>query len=137
MSVFWIPVVAIAFGISIGMLGLWTDHKRRAQLLEHQHRERMAAIERGMPLPPTKAEGTIVAEAKAPDPARSLRSGVLLLTIGIILYFAIETAGGHEGALFGLVPAAVGIANLAYAFVLFRRAARPPAGKSNDDLPPA
>ena len=58
MNVFWIPIVAIVFGIGIAMLGVWTDHIRRSQILEHQHRERMAAIEKGITLPPTRAEVT-------------------------------------------------------------------------------
>ena len=33
MNVFWIPIVAIVFGIGIAMLGVWTDHMRRTQSL--------------------------------------------------------------------------------------------------------
>ena len=50
--------------------------------------------------------------------AKSLRSGIMLLLVGIVLFFAIDEAGGSEGALFGLIPAAVGIANLVYAAML-------------------
>ena len=45
----------------------------------------------------------------------------MLLLIGIVLYFAIDAAGGREGALFGLIPAAVGIANLVYAAMLWKK----------------
>ena len=136
MNVFWIPIVAIVFGIGIAMLGVWTDHMRRSQILEHQHRERMAAIEKGITLPPTKAE-TDVSRDRKTDPARILRSGVLLLGLGIVLYFAINEAGGHEGALFGFIPATLGLANLAYAAVLFNRGGRNTAGeRANDSLPP-
>ncbi len=122
MNVFWIPIVAIVFGIGIAMLGLWTEHQRKAQKLEHQHRERMAAIEKGVALPVLPEEREKERrEDKWQDPARMLRSGILLLGLGIILYFAIEASGGHEGALFGLIPAALGLANLAYAAVLFKR----------------
>ena len=66
-----------------------------------------------------------------------LRSGVLLLGLGIVLYFAIDEAGGHEGALFGLIPATLGLANLAYAVVLFNRGRRTPSkGSVSDHLPP-
>jgi hypothetical protein len=120
MNVFWIPIVAIVFGIGIAMLGLWTDHQRRTQKLEHLHRERMAAIEKGVPLPAT-TEDRDRGDDKWSNPARMLRSGILLLGLGIILYFAINAAGGSEGALFGLIPSALGLANLAYAGVLFSR----------------
>jgi len=123
MNVFWIPIVAIVFGIGIAMLGLCTDHQRRSQKLEHLHRERMAAIEKGVPLPaPTPDEKERERSGdRWTDPARMLRSGILLLGLGIILFFAIDAAGGREGALFGLIPAALGLANLAYAIVLFGR----------------
>lgn len=120
-EVFLIPIVAIVSGIGIAMLGLWTDHQRRALKLEHQHRERMAAIEKGIALPPPPDADTDRAVDKSANPARMLRSGVLLLSLGIVLYFAIDVAGGESGALFGLIPATLGLANLAYAAVLFKK----------------
>jgi hypothetical protein len=136
MNVFWIPIVAIVFGIGIAMLGLWTDHMRRTQILEHQHRERMAAIEKGITLPPTRSEIEVSRSDRKSDPARVLRSGVLLLGLGIVLYFAINEAGGHEGALFGFIPATLGLANLAYAAVLFNRGRATPLDRADDHLPP-
>src|SRR5262245_17605174 len=120
-EVFLIPIVAIVFGIGIGMLGLWTDHQRRTQKLENLHRERMAAIEKGVPLPPMPEPDLDRDQKKKANPARYLRSGVLLVSLGIVLYFAIDAAGGREGALFGLIPATLGLANLAYSAVLFRK----------------
>ena len=136
MSVYVIPVVAIVMGIGIAMLAMWTDHKRKSQLLEQQHRERMAAIEKGIELPPMKTdELTTPMASKAPNPARVLRSGVLLLAIGIVLYFAINESGGREGALFGLIPAAVGLANLVYAAVLFSNENKAEVEKARRRLP--
>jgi hypothetical protein len=135
MNVFWIPIVAIVFGIGIAMLGLWTDHQRRTQKLEHLHRERMAAIEKGVPLPAT-TEDRDRTDDKWSNPARMLRSGILLLALGIILYFAIDAAGGVEGALFGLIPSALGLANLAYAAVLFSRERKTEEGKARQRLSP-
>jgi hypothetical protein len=134
MNVFWIPIVAITLSLGFAMLGLWTDHQRRSQKLEHLHRERMAAIEKGIPLPQNP-------EADRPDdkkanPARMLRSGVLLLSLGIVLYFAIDAAGGREGALFGLIPGTLGLANLAYAAALFRKERDVAAQKARGFLPP-
>ena len=34
----FIPIVAIVMGIGIGMLSIWTEHKRKAQLLEQYTR---------------------------------------------------------------------------------------------------
>jgi hypothetical protein len=120
----------------MAMLGVWTDHQRRSQKLEHQHRERMAAIEKGIPLPPMNADADPRADTKRADPARILRSGVMLLSLGVVLYFAINAAGGSEGALFGLIPATLGLANLAYAAALFNRGRKTSDEKPGDILPP-
>jgi hypothetical protein len=136
MSVFVIPVVAIIMSLGFAMLALWTNHQRKSQMLEQLHRERMAAIEKGIELPPVNVED--IANSSSPssaNPARVLRSGVLLLAIGIVLYFAINESGGREGALFGLIPAAVGLANLVYAAVLFNSARKADEEKASKRLP--
>ena len=135
MNVFWIPIVGIVFGIGIAMLGLWTDHQRRSQKLEHLHRERMAAIEKGVTLPPMPDDRDR-GDDKLSNPARMLRSGVLLLSLGIVLFFAIDAAGGREGALFGLIPATIGLANLAYAAILFKKERQAAAEKDRQRLSP-
>jgi hypothetical protein len=121
----FIPIVAIVMGIGIGMLAIWSEHKRKAQLLEQNHRERMHALEKGIELPPLPAN--LVGTSNGPSTAsaaKSLRSGIMLTLIGVLLYFAIGTAGGREGALFGLIPAAIGIANFVYAGILWQQEKR-------------
>ncbi|HEU5137375.1 MAG TPA: cysteine-rich outer membrane protein [Steroidobacteraceae bacterium] len=118
----FIPIVAIIMGIGIGMLAIWSEHKRKAQLLEQNHRERMHAIEKGLELPPLPAN--LVGYSNGPSTAsaaKALRSGIMLLLIGVVLFFAIVAVGAQEAALFGLIPAAVGIANLVYAAVLHKK----------------
>lgn len=136
-GVFLIPIVAIVFGIGIGMLGLWTDHKRKSQMLEQMHKERMAAIEKGIELPPMNADPfTNNTPSSVANPARILRNGVFMLSFGIVLYFALVTVGAAEAAVFGLIPATIGLANLAYAAVLFDRERKAEALKERDRLPP-
>jgi hypothetical protein len=121
----FIPIVAIVMGIGIGMLAIWSEHKRKSQLLEQNHRERMHAIEKGIEVPPLPAN--LVGAANGPSTAsaaKSLRSGIMLSLIGVLLFFAIGTAGGREGALFGLIPAAIGIANFVYAGILWQKEKR-------------
>jgi cadmium resistance protein CadD (predicted permease) len=118
----FIPIVAIVMGISVAIVSIWSEHKRKAQLLEQNHRERMQAIEKGIELPPLPSH--LVGLSNGPSTAsaaKSLRSGVMLLLIGILLFFAIDVAGGREGALFGLIPAAVGVANLLYAAIQWKK----------------
>jgi hypothetical protein len=136
-GVFLIPITAIIFGIGIGMLGLWTDHKRKSQMLEQAHRERMAAIEKGIELPPMPNPSLADATPKsAPNPAKILRSGVFMLSLGIVLYCALVTVGAREAAVFGLIPATIGLANLAYSAVLFDKERKAEALKNRDRLPP-
>jgi hypothetical protein len=114
----FIPIVAIVMGIGIGMLSIWSEHKRKAQLLEQNHRERMHAIEKGIELPPLPPNLVGISSGPSTESAaKSLRSGIMLVLIGVVLFFGIGVAGGREGALFGLIPAAVGVANLVYAAI--------------------
>jgi hypothetical protein len=41
--------------------------------------------------------------------------------VGVVLYFALREVAGSDVALFGLIPAAVGIAQLAYYFIEGRK----------------
>jgi len=138
--IYLIPITAIVFGIGIGMLGLWTDHKRKSQLLEQAHKERMAAIEKGIPLPPANSNGHALTDRSSKDvanPARVLRSGVFMLGLGIVLYFALVAVGASEAALFGLIPATIGLANLAYSAVLFDKERKAEAAnRDRNILPP-
>jgi hypothetical protein len=120
----FIPIVAIVMGIGIGMLSIWSEHKRKSQLLEQNHRERMHAIEKGIDLPALPPNLVGMGMGNGPSTAsaaKSLRSGIMLTLIGVLLYVAIDRAGGSEGALFGLIPAAVGIANFVYAALLWQK----------------
>jgi hypothetical protein len=120
----FIPIIAIVMGIGMGMLATWTEHKRRSQLMEQSHRERMAALEKGQPMPeiPTglvsgRSEDTNPRHA----PLRAMRSGLTLMGIGVVLYFGLERLTGEDVALFGLIPAVIGAANLLYAGLLARK----------------
>jgi hypothetical protein len=128
----FIPIVAIVMGIGIGMLTIWAEHKRKAQLLEQNHRERMQAIEKGLELPPLPAN--LVGTSNGPStstPEKALRAGIMMTLIGVLLFFAIDKVGAEEAALFGLIPAAIGVANLVYAAVLQgKNKAKAPNGRS-------
>jgi hypothetical protein len=85
----------------------------------------MHAIEKGLPLP--ELPPNLIGISNGPSTAsaaRSLRSGIMLTLIGLLLWVAIKSTGGNEGALFGLIPSAVGIANLVYAAILWKKEQR-------------
>jgi len=110
-----IPIVAIVFGIGIAMVAIIASHREKSQRAELRHRERLAAIEKGIELPPDPVE---------PDVGRKgsgLRSGVSSLLVGVVLYFALREVAGSDIALFGLIPAAVGLANLVFYFLEGRK----------------
>ena len=125
----FIPIVAITLGIGIGALAIWSDHKRKLELIDRIHRERMLALEKGVEPPalPPGMIGDLAAKPARPKLApryiwpSAMRNGLALLFSGIVLYFALYDAGGREGAGFMLVPAALGLANLLYAAVLWQQ----------------
>lgn len=121
-----IPIVAIICGVGIGSLSIWSEHKRKAQLLDQLHRERMLALEKGVE-PPAIAPGLVgdlTAKSK-PVPRflwpRAMRNGIAMLFSGVVLYFGVDRAGGDEGAIFMLVLAGLGVANLIYAAVVWKQ----------------
>ena len=118
----FIPIVAIIMGVGAGIVAIWSEHRRKAQLLEQNHRARMQAIEKGLELPPLPAN--LVSGGNGPSTAsaaKSLRSGIMMVLIGVILYVAIDRVGASEAALFGLIPAAIGFANLVYAAIQWKK----------------
>lgn len=112
-----IPIVGIIFGIGIAAVAIVTKHREDLQRNELRHRERLAAIEKGIELPPDP-----VTDGGNGSKGRSqLKNGMIGLFVGIVLYFALRELVGDRIALFGLVPAAVGLANLIFYFVDFRK----------------
>ena len=131
----FIPIVAITLGIGIGALAIWSEHKRKIELIDRIHRERMLALEKGVE-PPALPPGMVGDLAAKPKPVpsflwpRAMRNGLGLLFGGIVLYFALIEADGREGATFMLVPAALGLANLIYAAVLWQQEKNEPPQRS-------
>lgn len=104
-----IPITAIVMGIGISMLGLWFDYRKRSELSAQLHRERLAAIEKGMepaPLPPE-----LLQRRYGRTPADFLRRGLVWLFVGAA-FTAAMLLEGHAGAWYGLIPASIGLANL-------------------------
>ncbi len=122
----FIPIVAITLGIGIGSLAIWAEHRRKLDLIDRIHRERMLALEKGVEPPalPPGMVGDLAAKPKLVPRylwPRAMRNGLMLLFGGIVLYFAVDKAGGSEGAMFMLVPAALGVANLIYAAIVWKQ----------------
>jgi hypothetical protein len=106
-----IPIFGIVFGVGVAIVSIVAGHRERVKRAELRHRERIAALEKGIELPP---EPDFDARNKR---AGSLKSGLMGVFVGIVLYFALRSNADADVALFGLRPAAVGIANLIAYFV--------------------
>jgi hypothetical protein len=106
-----IPIVAIVLGISVAMLGMWLDFRKKREMFQLHHAERMAAFEKGIDLPPLPPEFFEDRKKQPRTPYTYLRRGLMWLLIGI----AITTAlwGTHDSDYWwGYVPIAVGVAYL-------------------------
>ena len=107
----FIPIVAIVMSLSIPIVYMIVDYRRRRDIVESHHRERMAAIERGMEVPP-------LPEAYyKPKRPRHLLTGMIWLFIGIGTLVALGALAGTDVGLLGVIPAGVGLAYLLYYFI--------------------
>jgi hypothetical protein len=115
--------VALTSGFGLAFLAIWSDYRKRRDLIDMLHRERMLALEKGLELP--EIPGTLVgepAEAKSGQisPTKGLKSGLIWLVtgLGFTLFLAFEmnrNAHGHwqgPNPALGLIPAGIGVVNL-------------------------
>jgi hypothetical protein len=113
----FIPIVAIIMGIGIGMLSIYFDYRKKQDMFAMHHKERMAAIEKGMEVPPLPPE--FFQEGRRSRPrthGEFLRRGLVLVFVGAAVTVALyNTVRGWY--LWGLVPAAVGAAQLLYYYL--------------------
>jgi Domain of unknown function (DUF6249) len=120
----FIPIVAIIFGIGIGMLSMYLDYRKKREFFQLHHQERLAAIDKGMEVPPLPVEFFQDPRRRPRTNADYLRRGLVWLLVGIALSVALYYQ--HGGAsLWGLVPAAAGLANLLFYFIQGRQPRMP------------
>jgi hypothetical protein len=134
-----IPIVAIVLGLSVAMLKVWTDYRKKREILQAHHAERMAAIEKGIELPPlppqfygSGSDDSLAEAAKvqrefkgqAANGLHYLRSGLMWLLIGIAISIALyaehDNEHVHTAAWWGAVPAAFGLSRLLFYFIANR-----------------
>jgi hypothetical protein len=87
------------------------------------HKERLAAIDKGVEVPPLPPEFFQNGYGKGRTPADNLRRGLTLLLVGAAIMVALYNSSSR-GYLWGLLPAAIGIANLLVYFIESRKAPR-------------
>lgn len=130
-----IPITAIAGGLSIPIIYLITHYKKRQQLLEQNHKERLLALEKGIELPPIPVElltrdpfdDQTPARPGWDDADRYLRTGIMWLFVGLALGAVVLIKNEPENAGWALIPIAVGLAKLLFYKMASARAGSPPA----------
>jgi hypothetical protein len=117
-----IPITAIFMSLLIPIVYAIVEYRRRKDIVEAHHAERLAAIERGMdipPLPDSFYQG--IQRNKRP---RYLLAGLVWFFIGAGIFIALNAVAGGEVAYFGLIPAGVGLAFLIFYLVEGRKEPR-------------
>ncbi len=127
----FIPIVAIFMSLAIPIVYAIVDYRRRRDIVEAHHRERMAAIERGMELAPLP-ESFFMGLEKKRRPGTSLLAGLIWLFVGIGLFVALGAVAGEGVRYFALIPGGIGLAFLIYYLVEGRKevALEAPAGRT-------
>jgi Domain of unknown function (DUF6249) len=127
--VFMVPIIAIVMGLGIGMLNIYLNYRKRKEMFALYHQERMAAIEKGIELPPLP-EDFFHEDCKPSriSPHRTLLSGLILTFIGLTLYIALHVSVPHsessgDPSSFALIPGGIGVACLIYYFTVGRKLA--------------
>jgi Domain of unknown function (DUF6249) len=125
-----IPIVAILMVFGTGMLSIYLNFRKRRDMFALYHQERMAAIEKGVELPPLPEDFFHEDGSKPRRRARhgTLLVGLIMVFLGLALYIALHFTvprmdDGGDVALYALIPTGIGIACLIYYFAVGRRIA--------------
>jgi hypothetical protein len=116
-----IPIIAIILGIGIAALAIILGYRKRKIMLELFHKERLAAIDKGMEPPPIPEE-LFSDSGKPPSPHGTLLAGLIFTLTGLGLLMALHRYH-PESALYGLIPVGFGLAFLIYYFTVGRKEA--------------
>ncbi len=116
----FIPITAIIMSLAIPIVYAITDYRRRRRdIVEAHHKERLAGIERGMEIPPLP-EAFFKPLGRVERP-RHLLTGMIWLFVGIAVFLFLGAVADSDVAFLGLIPAGVGAAFLIYYFVEGRK----------------
>jgi hypothetical protein len=107
-----IPIIAIVMGLSVAMLSMYFDFRKKRELFQLYHAERMAAIEKGIELPPLPPEFFGDSGDREPKASRHRRQGLILSFLGIAISIGLWGSAHARGAWWGVVIFALGAAFL-------------------------
>src|SRR5690554_5824415 len=113
-----IPILGIVMPLSIPIVWIVLNYRKRRRLMELHHAERMAAIERGMDVPPLPIE---LISGSAPRRRSALLPGLIWFFIGLAVLIGALQVDPHIPLIGGLIPLGVGLAYLIYYFAEGRK----------------
>lgn len=119
-------VLVIGLPMAIALVAVILRYRRRKQVIELHHAERMAAIERGMEIPPLPSEP--LPERR---PRTGLFGGLMCSLVGAALIASWAVLHRDRLIVAGMIVAAVGIAHLIYYAIEGRKLLQPPTAKAN------
>ena len=108
-----IPLVGITVPLSIPIIWIVLNYRKRRRLMELHHAERMAAIERGMDLPPLPLE---LIDGRSNRRRSSLLPGLVWFFIGLAVFagWLMSDFDDDIPVIGGLIPLGIGLAYLVY-----------------------
>jgi hypothetical protein len=107
-----IPIVAIVMSLMIPIIYQVLDYRRRRDIVEALHKERMAAIERGIEPRPFPEE--LLNPFRRNRSPRYLLTGMIWTFIGIGVFVFLGAVAGEDVRWLGLIPGGIGLAYLLY-----------------------
>lgn len=106
----FIPILAVVGGVLIAITAIIISGRKK----DLEHRERIVAMEKGLPVPePTP-------DRRKPVHSSRRAAGLVMTGIGLSLWIAISTAEGSKEGVWGLIPLFIGL-GLIIASVLDKR----------------
>ncbi|MBI1840532.1 MAG: hypothetical protein HYR88_06725 [Verrucomicrobia bacterium] len=120
-----VPILAITLGIGTGMLSLFLNYKKRREMFAMYHQQRMAAIDKGVELPPMPAEFFMEdgRSNRPPSPHRTLLWGLIFLLVSVGTGLALYFNNQETKAFYAFIPGGVGFACILYYLTVGRREA--------------
>jgi hypothetical protein len=119
-----VPLFGMMFGLGLPVAAVITwialNYRKRRRLMELHHTERMAAIERGMEIPPLPIE---LIDGRSPKKRRtSLLPGLVWFFIGLAVVIGSQSMHDDDmPVITGLIPLGIGLAYLIYYFIEGRK----------------
>lgn len=113
-----VPVVAIIFGCTIALAGMYFQHQKKRLL----HDTARLALEKGQPLPTDllnqlSSEEVVEKPAAPRKPSDDIRTGLILIAVGVGIYLFFEALSVEKMRFAGAIPGLIGVALLIFGAV--------------------